>query len=209
MKIKVVIVEDDNEIRKNLSDLLSSNLDFYMLEAFPDAESFLNKVSILLPDVVIMDLHLPGMTGIKCIEQVKPVNSGMQFLVWTIFEDEDYVFDSLCAGATGYLTKSTAPDKIYEGIKDIYNGGSPMSASIARKVVMRFKRENRPSKEMEFLSEREKEILNLLSTGLRYKEIAERLFVSTETVRTHIRNIYQKLQVGSRTDALNKVFPKS
>jgi len=208
MLIKVAIVEDDNEIRKNLSELISSHPDFELVGAFSDAESFTKNVSVLSPEVVVMDIHLPGMNGIKCIEEVKPGHPDVQFLVWTVFEDDDYVFDSLCAGAAGYLTKGTSPEKIYEGLREIYNGGSPMSATIARKVVMRFKTENRPSKEMELLSEREKEILNLLSTGLRYKEIAEKIFVSTETVRTHIRNIYQKLQVNSRTEALNKVFSK-
>jgi len=208
MSIKVAIVEDDNEIRKNLSELISSQKDFVLLDSFPDAESFMKKISALSPEVVIMDIHLSGITGIKCIEEVKPNYPRTQFLVWTVFEEDDYVFDSLCAGATGYLTKSTAPEKIFEAVKDINEGGSPMSANIARKVVLRFKNDNRPSREIELLSEREKEILQYLSKGLRYKEIADKIFVSTETVRTHIRNIYQKLQVNSRTEALNKIFNK-
>lgn len=208
MPIKVIIIEDDDEIRKNLSELISSHPDFILLEAFPDAESFIKKVDKMQPDVAVVDIHLPGITGIKCIEQVKPLMPHIQFLVWTIFEDDDNIFDSLCAGATGYITKSTAPGKIYEAIKDIVNGGSPMSANIARRVVTRFKQDKSPAKEMELLSDREQEMLRYLSAGFRYKEIAEKLFISTETVRTHIRNIYQKLQVNSRTEALNKIFTR-
>jgi DNA-binding NarL/FixJ family response regulator len=209
MQIKVVIIEDDLEIQKNLAELISSCPDFILIEAFADAESFIKKIDTIQPDVVIVDIHLPGISGIKCIQQIKPLKPQIQFLIWTIFEDDDNIFDSLCAGATGYITKSTTPVKIYEAIKDIFNGGSPMSANIARRVIIQFKNEKGPSIEFELLSSREKEILNFLSTGLRYKEIAEKLFVSTETVRTHIRNIYQKLQVNSRTEALNKVFPKN
>ena len=155
-----------------------------------------------------MDIHLPGKDGIACVSELKPIHNSIQFMMCTSFEDSDLVFKALKAGASGYITKTTQPSKILDAIVDVFNGGSPMSSNIARKVVESFRNLNSQNTEIRKLTELEKEILNLLSKGLRYKEIADVLFLSTETVRTHIRNIYEKLQVNSRTDALNKVFPK-
>ena len=204
----VGIVEDENQIRESLAILINGSEGFTCKHTFENAEDAIIVMPKLNLDVVLMDIHLPGKNGIECIYELKPKCQSVQFLMCTSFEDTDSVFKALRAGASGYITKTTQPSKILDAIVEVYNGGSPMSSNIARKVVESFQNSNKGNSEMLKLSEREKEILNLLSQGLRYKEIADKLFLSTETVRTHIRNIYEKLQVNSRTDALNKVFPK-
>jgi DNA-binding NarL/FixJ family response regulator len=151
---------------------------------------------------------LPSKDGIACVLELADTNNATSYVMCTSFEDTDSVFRALKAGAKGYITKTTQPSKILDAIVEVYHGGSPMSSHIARKVVDSFHKLPEDNFEMKKLSEREKEILHLLSEGLRYKEIADKLFLSTETVRTHIRNIYEKLQVNSRTEALNKTFPK-
>ena len=208
MKIDVGIVEDEKQIRESLVILINGSEGFTCSHAFETAEAAILEIPSLDLDVVLMDIHLPGKNGIECIVELKPQCSTVQFLMCTSFEDTDSVFKALKAGASGYLTKTTQPSKILDAIVEVYNGGSPMSSHIARKVVASFHGGNKESSEMQKLSEREKEILNLLSQGLRYKEIADKLFLSTETVRTHIRNIYEKLHVNSRTEALNKTFSK-
>ncbi len=204
--IKVGIVEDEKQIRESLAILINGSEGFTCEHTFSDAEAAILKLPQLRLDVVLMDIHLPGKTGIECIAAVKPLCAETQFLMCTSFEDTDSVFKALKSGATGYLTKTTQPSKILEAIAEVYNGGSPMSSNIARKVVASFQLVEE-SKELQKLTHREREILELLAKGLRYKEVANQLFLSTETVRTHIRNCYEKLQVNSRTEALNKVFP--
>lgn len=208
MMINVGIVEDEKQIRESLTILINGSEGFICAYAFETAEEAIIAIPTLNLDVVLMDIHLPGKDGIDCILDLKSKCQAVQFLMCTSFEDTDSVFKALKAGASGYITKTTQPSKILDAIVEVYNGGSPMSSNIARKVVDSFQNLNKGNSEMLKLSEREKEILNLLSQGLRYKEIADKLFLSTETIRTHIRNIYEKLQVNSRTDALNKVFPK-
>jgi DNA-binding NarL/FixJ family response regulator len=151
---------------------------------------------------------LPGISGIECIKQIKPALPLTQFMMCTVYEDNENVFDSLCAGATGYLLKNSPPGKITEAIIDLYHGGSPMSSTIARKVIRAFQPSVKQTTDIEKLTKREREMLDLLAKGYRYKEIADRLFISFDTVRTHIHHIYEKLQVQSRTEALNKVFPR-
>ena len=206
--INVGIVEDEKQIRESLTILINGSEGFTCAYSFETAEEAIIAIPPLNLDVVLMDIHLPGKDGIECIYELKPKCEAVQFLMCTSFEDTDSVFKALKAGASGYITKTTQPSKILDAIVEVFNGGSPMSSNIARKVVDSFQNSNRGNSELLKLSEREKEILNLLSQGLRYKEIADKLFLSTETVRTHIRNIYEKLQVNSRTEALNKVFPK-
>ncbi len=208
MKINVGIVEDEKQIRESLVTLINGSEGFSCIHSFESAEDAIASIPLLDLDVVLMDIHLPQKNGIDCIRELMSKTKGMQFMMCTSFEDTDSVFSALKAGATGYLTKTTQPSKILDAIVEVYHGGSPMSSHIARKVVASFHKENKNNKELQKLSEREKEILSLLSEGLRYKEIADKLFLSTETVRTHIRNIYEKLQVNSRTEALNKTFPK-
>jgi len=207
-KIKVIVVEDEPEIREWLRLVLAGSEKTECLASFADAETCLHYFHQYTPDVVIMDIHLPGMSGIDCIRKLKPDNSGVQFMMFTVFEEDSYVFESLCSGATGYILKNTTSEKLTDAIIDLSQGGSPMSTTIARKVINSFQRPARSQDELQKLSQREQEILNLLAGGYRYKEIAALLFISVETVRTHIRNIYEKLQVQSRTEALNKVFPK-
>ena len=205
--IKVGIVEDEKQIRESLAMLINGSEGFSCVNTFANAEDAIEALPNLLLDVVLMDIHLPIKSGIECISEVKPKCKNTQFLMCTSFEDTDSVFKALKSGATGYLTKTTQPSKILDAIIEVHKGGSPMSSNIARKVVASFQPADN-NVELQKLSNREKEILDLLSKGLRYKEVADKLFLSTETVRTHIRNIYEKLQVNSRTEALNKVFPK-
>ena len=208
MPVNVAIVEDDAEVRNALVELFQNTDDFILAGAFENAEDFVSDFNIMPIDVVVMDIHLPGNSGIETIKKLKPTRRETQYLMFTVFEDEDKIFDSLCAGATGYLLKNTPSEKIAEAVIELNNGGSPMSAQIARKVVQSFRPKPDNSGLFSLFTSREVELLDYLSKGYRYKEIAGYLFISTETVRTHIRNIYQKLEVQSRTDALNKLYPR-
>lgn len=204
MNIAVAIVEDQNEIRESLATLIRGSFGYVLAGSFESAEEALPQLVPLNPDVVLVDIHLPGKSGIELVSSLKKQGVKCQFLMCTSYEDTDNIFNALKAGATGYLLKTSPPTKILEAITDIANGGAPMSAQIARKVVASFSQPH--NKELEKLTEREQEILDFLSKGYRYKEIGDKLFLSTETVRKHISNIYQKLHVNSRTEALNKVF---
>jgi DNA-binding NarL/FixJ family response regulator len=208
MLINVVIVEDDTDIRQSLEDILAGYDEINCVATFPNAEDFIASFTYINTDVVLMDIGLPGKDGIAAVEQMKPVKPKVQYLMCTSFEEPEKTFQSLCAGATGYLLKNCSPDNLFRAIQDIYNGGSPMSPQIARLVVSSFNKQQKPALNYEMFSEREKEILQHLSRGYQYKEIAGKLFLSVETIRTYIRHIYEKLQVHTRTEALNKVFPK-
>lgn len=201
----VCIVEDDKEIAASLEQIVGSSPALALAGLFGSAEEFTQALPELLPDVVLLDIELPGKSGIEFLRSGRNISPSTQYLMCTVFEDEEKIFDSLRAGATGYIIKNSPADQIISSIIDIHNGGSPMSAAIARKVVAAFGKSDAPSQELEGLTRREKEILGYLEDGLRYKEIAGRLNLSVETVRTHIRNVYVKLQVQSRTEALNKV----
>lgn len=207
MSIEIVIVEDDLEVLKGLKQMLNLSEELLVMDSFTSAESFLENVDELKPAVVLMDIGLPKMNGIECVEIVKQKHPNIQFLMCTNFDDDQNVFDALRAGANGYVLKNAEIQTIIQSISEVSRGGSPMSRSIARKVIESF--HSQDLKDIKYdLSKRESEILNLLSKGYRYKEIAAKLFISTETVRTHIRNIYGKLQVQSRTEALNKYYNK-
>jgi DNA-binding NarL/FixJ family response regulator len=207
MPLTVAIVEDLRDVRESIAALISSSDGFACLGLFENAEDATEAIPGLSPDVVLMDIHLPGNSGIECIRSLKPLCPATQFVICTVFEESDKIFSALEAGATGYLLKSTPPARLLDAIREVHDGGSPMSSQIARTVVQRFQHK-KESDEWQKLTSREQEILQLLSQGFRYKEIADKLFISVETVRTHIRNIYEKLQVQSRTDALNKVFKR-
>lgn len=208
MSIKVSIVEDIKEIREGLGVLICGSEEYSCISNYANAESALKGIVEDQPDVVLMDIGLPGMSGIDCIRKLKSKNQAIQIIMLTVYEDDDHIFNALVAGASGYLVKKTPPAKILEAIHDVYNGGSPMSSQIARKVINAFQSMNKSSAETENLSHREQEILSYLAKGYRYKEIAEKLFISIETVRTHLRNIYEKLHVRSRTEAVLKYFNK-
>ena len=207
MPIKVSIVEDLAEVREGLAELVSSDKELLMMEHFDNAESAIEKLPAMAPDIVIMDINLPGISGIECIKIIKEKCPGTQFMMFTVYETDEKVLQALQAGATGYLLKRTGPQRILESIKELNQGGSPMSSNIARKLVNIFVHEKSKTKK-EILSDRENEVLQLLADGLLYKEIAERLHIGHGTVRQHIHNIYEKLHVQNRTEALNKAFGK-
>ncbi len=209
MIIKVILVEDDKDLRKYIASNIGSAEGVELVASFAQAEELVDSISFLQPDVVLMDINLPGMNGIDCVSKLKLLYPKVQFMMCTVLDNENTIFESLCAGATGYILKNSKSQDLIEAIFDLHNGGSPMSSSIARKVVQAFSRQSKPNKELENISNREKEVLDLLAKGFRYKEIASQLFLSVETVRTHIRNIYEKLQVQNRTEAINKAFGRN
>jgi len=207
MPIRVSIVEDLAEIRDGLVDLVRSDRELLMVGSFEDAESAVYELPGLRPDIVVMDINLPGMSGIDCIKTVKEKCPGTQFMMFTVYENDDKVLQAMQAGATGYLLKRTKPEQILEGIKELNQGGSPMSSNIARKLLNIFLHEKKAAKQ-DVLSDRENEVLQLLADGLLYKEIADRLYIGHGTVRQHLHNIYEKLHVHNRTEAVNKYFDR-
>jgi DNA-binding NarL/FixJ family response regulator len=208
MPITIVIVEDLNEVREGLGNFLSLDPDLLVVGAFKTADEAGEGIIQLKPDVVIMDIHLPGINGIDCIRQIRSRVPATQFMMFTVYENDEKVFEALQAGASGYLLKSTGLPHIIEALKELHRGGSPMSANIARKLVKVFQqpRSATPSPDTQALSPRETDILHLLARGLLYKEIADQLSVSTSTVRQHIHHIYEKLHVQNRTEAINKMY---
>jgi len=208
MSISIAIVEDLDVVRNGLKDFISLSNDFLVVGAFKTGEEAFEQLPEIRPDIVIMDINLPGMNGIECIRQVKDKSPGTQFMMFTVYENDDKVFEALKAGASGYLLKNTGLLHIAESVKELHEGGSPMSANIARKMVNLFRDNDKKNPFLDLLSNREKEILQLLAKGLLYKEIAEQLHITTGTVRIHIHKIYEKLHVQNRTEAINKAFGK-
>jgi DNA-binding NarL/FixJ family response regulator len=205
--IKVAVVEDDSDVCHGLAMLIESAPGFTCVATCPSAEEALVGLPEKQPDVILMDIGLPGMSGIECIRKLKHILPRAQVMMLTVFDDHDRIFESLKAGATGYLIKKTAPENIVRSIRDLCAGGSPMSSQIARRVVEEFQHPPRQSDAASQLTAREQEVLAKLAQGFLYKEIASAIGVSLETVRTHVRNIYSKLEVRSRTEAVNKAFP--
>jgi len=199
--ISVAVIEDDNEIRNLMHALIDNSPGFSCKQLFADCESAIKHIREFPPDVVLMDVELPGINGVEGVKQLKPGLDNTEFIMLTIRDDDDTVFQALVAGATGYLLKDTPPSILLDSIQQVYSGGSPMTASIARKVVQHFK----PVTDSP-LSTRELEILNLLCQGKNYGKIGEELFISGHTVRNHIKNIYNKMQVHTRAEAVNKAI---
>ena len=199
--IHVAIVEDDQEISRTLCLIIDGTPGFVCKHTFESCEDAIQSLPDQFVDVVLMDIHLPGITGIEGIKKLKPLMPGADFIMLTIQQDDESVFESLCAGASGYLIKDISPTELLNSIKEVQSGGSPMSSAIARKVISSFYK-NAPSP----LSDRETEILKLLCDGNNYRVIADLLFISSHTVRTHIKNIYEKLQVNSRAEAVKKAY---
>ena len=208
MPIAIVIVEDLDEVREGLGNFLSLDNDLNVAGAYKTADEAAQGIIALKPNVVIMDINLPGTNGIDCIRQIRTQVPATQFMMFTVYENDEKVFEALQAGASGYLLKSTGLPHIIEALKELHRGGSPMSANIARKLVKFFQQPPRavPSPDNPTLSPRETDILHLLAQGLLYKEIADQLSVSTSTVRQHIHHIYEKLHVQNRTEAINKMY---
>lgn len=201
--ITVAIVEDNNEIRQRFVSLFAETEHIQCVGNYFTAEEFMAEYIDIKPNVVFMDIHLPGLNGIECIEKMKEQSKHTQYIVYTVFENSEVVLEAIKAGATGYLLKNTSSDKLVAAVEEICRGESPMSGSIAAKVLKAFQQEvSKP--ESKLLSSRENEIINLLSKGYRYKDIAKELIISPETVKTHIRSIYEKLQVNNSIDAINK-----
>ena len=206
--VTVAVVEDEPEVREGLAALINGAPGFECIAACANAEEALVGLPTWQPDVVLMDIKLPGMSGIDCIRELKRLLPQAQILMLTVVEDHDRIFRSLAAGASGYLLKKTSPAKLLEAIREVHEGGSPMSSQIARRVVEEFQKPVAAEDPTQKLGKREMEVLQFLAQGLLYKEIAERLGMGMGTVRAHIHHIYEKLHVRSRTEALLKIFPR-
>ena len=206
--IRVVLVEDDKVIANYMRGIIEGNDDIRFVKHYANGDDFLSAFPGLETDVVLMDLNLPGTGGVDCITRAKTQRPEIQFLVLTVFENPAYVFQALCAGATGYLVKNNAPQELVQAVRDIHAGGSPMSSFIARLVVGTFQQGARQRILDEKLTDREKGILDLLANNLMYKEIAVKEGISIDTVRRHVYNIYRKLQVNGRLEAIRKVYPE-
>ena len=208
MHISVAIIEDLEEIREGLKNYIDSDTELMVVSAVASAEEALLMLPRLQPDIAIMDINLPEMNGIRCMQAVKNDCPATQFMMFTIYENDEKVFDALQAGASGYLLKNTDPSDILYALKELYQGGSPMSPNIARKLINVFREQNNRSIRSNLLGKRENQVLFLLSQGLLYKEIATQLSLTVGTVRQHIHKIYEKLHVQNRTEAINKVSKK-
>lgn len=204
MPINVSIVEDSDKFRETLARVLNRSEGFRCISHYPNAEDALKALPNDKPEVVLMDINLPGMNGVECVRQLKQLIPTIQVMMLTVYEDTENIFNALAAGATGYMLKRTSRDELLEAIKEVHRGGSPMTTHIARKVVLSFQRAAPAASPTENLSPREQEVLDCLAKGFLYKEIAEKLAISYETVHTYIRRIYEKLQVRTRTEAVAK-----
>ena len=206
MIVNVGIVEDDSSIRESVASLIDSASGFSCTQIFDSVESALEKISDPPPDVLLMDINLGGISGIEGTRRMKSIFPNMNIIMLTVFEESDQIFQSLCAGASGYLLKRTPPAKILEAITEVHNGGAPMTASVARKVLNLFTSVAPPTLPDVHLTTRENEILQPLVSGSSYKKIARELFISFDTVNSHIKKIYEKLQVHSKTEAVTKAL---
>jgi DNA-binding NarL/FixJ family response regulator len=204
MPITVSIVEDNEQLRNTLARVLCRSDGFRCLSHYANAEDALKELPQMRPEVVLMDINLPGMNGVECVRQLKQLVPGIQVMMLTVYEDTENIFSALAAGASGYLLKRTKTPELLEAIREVQRGGSPMTTHIARKVTQSFLKAGPSSQATENLSQREQEVLDCLSQGFLYKEIAEKLGISYETVHTYIRRIYEKLQVRTRTEAVAK-----
>jgi DNA-binding NarL/FixJ family response regulator len=204
MAITVSIVEDNDQLRGTLARVIGGAEGFRCLSQYANAEAALESLPRDRPDVVLMDINLPGMNGVECVRRLKPLVPEIQVVMLTVYEDTENIFNALAAGASGYLLKRTSRAELLDSIREVRRGGSPMTTHIARKVVQSFQKPSNSSQPTENLSQREQEVLDCLSQGFLYKEIAEKLGISYETVHTYIRRIYEKLQVRTRTEAVAK-----
>ena len=208
MDISIAIVEDNHDIRQALEQIVNMSGGFDLVCSCENGEDAMVKLPIYLPKIVLMDINLGGMTGIEVVKELKPSYPEMLFMMCTVYEEDEKIFEALKAGASGYIIKKTTPSKLLEAIKELDQGGAPMSSQIARKVVTAFQTKPAVAAEglVELLTKRELEILEMLASGLVYKEISEKLYISSETVRKHVYNVYNKLHVSNRVEAVNKFY---
>ncbi len=208
MEIRVAIFEDNKLVRDALQTIINGTAGYCCCGAFPDCNNALLNIRQANPDVVLMDIEMPGLNGIKATAIIKEKFPEIKILIQTVFNDSDKIFQALCAGATGYILKNDSPAKQLEAIQEVYNDGAPMSPSVAKNVLRFFSGKNvllvAPENNDYNLSAREKQILHLMVEGNNYRSIAEKNFISYETVRTHVRKIYKKLHVASRSEAILK-----
>ncbi len=209
MSINVSIVEDDVRVRSDLARWIDTTDGFMCVSQHPNGEIALTELPVIRPHVVLMDINLPNMSGVECTRLLKNFMPEVQIVMLTVYENTDHIFSALEAGASGYLLKKTPPEQLIEAIREVHDGGAPMSINIARKVVASFRQMPAPGSAEKSLSVREKEVLDHLVKGFLYKEIADALKISLDTVRTHVRHIYEKLHVRSRTEAVTKHLRQS
>jgi DNA-binding NarL/FixJ family response regulator len=208
--IRIVVYEDNPDLRESLSVLLRGSMGFELVGTFVNCERVADQVLELRPDVVLMDIDMPVVNGLKGLKTIKKVAPQVNVLMFTVFEDNENIFEAICSGAVGYLLKRTPPAKLLESINDAYHGGAPMTSSVARKVLQMLPPQQRTADNVSYkLTERETEILNLLVKGNSYKMIADKCGISIDTVRTHIKKIYDKLHVHSQTEAVAKAINES
>ena len=203
--IHIGIIEDNQALRESLVNLFNNTEGLQCTLSLRNLTNAVNIINETIPDVILMDIGLPGISGIEGVKLVRNYFPSVRIMMFTVFEDDDKIFDSICAGASGYLLKKTPPDEIIRAVKELYAGGAPMTSAIASRTLQLFREKLRPAIPDYGLSAREKEILEQLSEGLSYQKIADKLFISISTVRTHISSIYEKLQVNSKIEAIRKI----
>ena len=208
-KQSVTVVEDDQGLRKQMVELLDTAFDIECLEAFASGEEALKRIPLLKPDVVLMDIQLPGISGIKCVAELKKIIPAVRIIMVTVYEDSERIFKALKAGANGYLVKSCPPQQMLEAVRDAFGGGAPMSSHIASKVIEHFHMIGPAPEETANLSPRELQVLDLLAAGFIYKEISDKLNIKVTTVRTYVENICQKLHVRNRLEAVARHYVES
>ena len=204
MSISVSIVEDDPKVRESLARLIDSSPGYRCVSQHESGENALQEIPSVNPNVTLMDINLKGINGVECVRRLKPVLPNTQIIMLTVYQNTEHIFNALAAGATGYMLKQTKPTELLNAIRDVHEGGSPMNSHIARKIVQSFQRPAPQPQEAPNLSPREAQVLDLLAKGYLYKEIAENMGLTYATVHTHIRHIYEKLHVRSRTEAVAK-----
>jgi DNA-binding NarL/FixJ family response regulator len=202
--ISVSIVDDEKDLRQSITTFVNGSPGFKCVSAYGSAEAALKGLPADQAEVVLMDINLGGMSGIECVEKLKTQAPELQILMLTVYEDTDQIFQALAAGASGYLLKRSSPTKLLQAIREVHTGGSPMTSSIARKVVASFRKSKPTAEKQTHLSPREESVLNCLAKGFTYKQIADELDISIDTIRTYLRRIYEKLHVQSRTEAVAK-----
>jgi len=204
--IKIVLYEDNPQLREGLSMLLNGSDGFEVIGAFKNCNNAVDEIAALEPDVILMDIDMPGTNGIEGLKNIRMHNSEVKILMLTVFDDNKYVFEAIKSGANGYILKKTPPTKLLEYIQEANTGGAPMTSSIATQVLQMFSRVHNPANEDYHLSEREKQVLQHLVNGYSYKMIASEMYISIDTVRSHIKKIYEKLHVNSKSEAVAKAF---